>query len=438
MRFDYYHFGNAENENFSFDEVVNDGPWAGSLTQNIDNLRLGKYFFEIQDSTRNVLYSQGFASIYGEWETTPEANEQHGVFHESLRFPWQTQAVTLVIYKRNIINEFEPCWEYNIDPKHYRVNKAYAQPPYKTFPIINQGSPNECIDIVVLGEGYTETEMQKFVNDAAYFGKVITESNAYADLKDRININAVFTPSANSGVNHPHQDIAKMSALGVSYGSFDSERYALSYDNKKIRSIAAAVPYDNMAILMNDTIYGGGGIYNLYITAAAGNDFKEYLYVHEFGHHFADLADEYYASATSYEMGSTLIEPWELNVTIQTEKSKIKWGDLIAEDTPLPTPWNKEVFDNNSRKVQETRIKMRQNKVPEYQMTKLFKEQQHFEDSLLRSIEHDNRTGIFEGAQYHEFGVYRSAPNCTMFTRTLEFCPACKRAINEVGKRHLK
>ena len=438
MRFDYYHFGNAEVEHFTFDEIVNDGPWAGSLTQMVDLLRLGKYFFEIQDTLGNVLYSQGFSSIYGEWETTREATQQWGVFQESVRFPWQNSKVKLVMYKRNDKNEFEPCWEYQINPKHYRANSAYGKSPYEIFPILINGSPNQCIDIVVLGEGYSIQDKQKFIDDAKYFAKVITESNVFEDLKDKINVRAVFTPAPSSGMNHPHQERMKRSALGLSYGAFNSERYALSYDNKRIRNVASAVPYDNMAILMNDSVYGGGGIYNLYITAAAHNDFKEYLYVHEFGHHFADLADEYYTSSTSYEMGSTTIEPWELNVTIQTDRNLIKWADLIESGTPIPTPWEKEKFDTHSIGIQKIRVQYRKDRVPERTMTKLFRDQQRFEDSLLSSMEFSGKIGLYEGAQYHALGIYRSSPNCTMFTRKLDFCQACKRAINKVGGTYIR
>ncbi len=438
MRFDYYHIGNANTEHFTFDEAVNDGPWAGNTSNNIDYLRLGKYFFEVQDSEGKVLYSQGYASIYGEWETTPEAKEQWGSFHESIRFPWPQNDINIVIYKRNNNNEFEKCWHYPLKLKHHRVNHAYAPACNESFPINISGAPEECIDIVVLGDGYTEGEKDKFLNDAKYFAKTISEVNVFKSFKDKFNVRAVFTPSTTSGCNHPHQDNYKGSALGVSYGAFDGERYALTYENKRVRNVASAVPYEFTAILMNDTVYGGGGIYNLYITAAASNDFKEYLFVHEFGHHFADLADEYYTSATSYEMGSNIIEPWELNVTIQTERDKIKWGDLIDDETPIPTPWNKAVFDEHSIAIQKVRTEMRNNKVPEYQMNRLFKDQQHFEDSLFKTMEYYGKTGLFEGAQYHALGVYRSSHNCTMFTRTLEFCPACIRAFEMVGKRFVQ
>ena len=399
---------------------------------------MGKYLFEIKNRENKTLYSQGFSSIYGEWETTPEAKKQWGVYHESLRFPWPDESVKIVMYKRNSENEFVICWEYDLDLKHYKVNHSYSPAVNEVFPIKISGDPTECVDIVVLGDGYTVEEQDKFISDAQNFSNVLSESNSFSGLKNKLNVRAVFTPSANSGCNHPHQEIYKGSALGVTYGAFDSERYALTSENKRVRHVASAVPYEFTAILMNDSIYGGGGIYNLYITAAASNDYKEYLFVHEFGHHFADLADEYYTSATSYEMGSTLQEPWELNVTIQTDRDQIKWRELIDSATCLPTPWDKERFDNHSIAIQKTRGEMRKRKAPEYQMTQLFRRQQHFEDSLFRTMENYGKVGLYEGAQYHALGVYRSSHNCTMFTRTLEFCPACVRAFNLVGSRYLK
>jgi len=195
----------------------------------------------------------------------------------------------------------------------------------------------------------------------------------FASRKDKFNINAVETPSPNNGVNHPHQDIYKRSALSVSYGAFDSERYALAFDNKTIRNAASAVPYDFTVILMNDSIYGGGGIYRLYITAAADNAFCNYLFVHEFGHHFAGLADEYYTSATGYELSEDLIEPWELNVTTNPDKETIKWKDLLTENTPVPTPWEKEKYDKYSIEIQKKKKrKCEMQKTPENVMEKFF------------------------------------------------------------------
>ncbi len=439
MRFDYFHTGNASEEHFAFDQIVSDGIWAGSTTRLIDNLRLGKYFFEVVDKeTNKVLYSKGYASIYGEWETTPEAKKGWGAHHESIRFPWPKNPAKLIIYKRDKNYEFSQIWEHEIPLEHWRTNQAAPAKHLKTHDIHVSGDPKQKVDIVVLSEGYTTKEMNKFKKDAQAFANALLETEPFASRKNDLNIRAVEVPSPESGLAHPHQDIYRRSALSVSYGAFDSERYALGFDNKTIRNAAANVPYEFTAIIMNDSIYGGGGIYNLYITAAADNAFDKYLYVHEFGHHFADLADEYYASSTAYEMGSTIQEPWELNVTTYKEKDKIKWGDLIDENVPLPTPWDKEKFDKHSIETQKEREKLRAAKTPESKMNEFFIAQREWEENHLNNIKYAGKTGLYEGAQYHSHGIYRSAPNCIMFTRTDHFCPACQRAINLVIDQYTK
>lgn len=433
MRFDYHHTGTATEEHFAFDEIVSDGIWAGPKTKLIDTLRLGKYFFEIKDpGTGKLLYSRGYSSIYGEWETTPDAKKNRGVYHESLRFPWPKHPVNLIIYKRNDNHHFKPVFSYHIDTDHYRVNPESRDDYYTHYPVVENGDPHKKVDIVVLSEGYTKDEMDKFKKDAEKFADVLLSHEPFASRKNDFNIRAVEVPSPSSGLNHPHQDIYKRSALSVSYGAFDSERYALGFDNKKIRNAASNVPYEFTVLMMNDSIYGGGGIYNLYITAAADNAFRDYLFVHEFGHHFADLADEYYASATTYEMNKDLREPWELNVTAHPDPETIKWKELVTEDTPIPTPWEKEEFDKHSIEIQKKRRELREQHAPEKVMEKLFREQQEWEDKHLSNMKYSGHVGAFEGGQYKAKGIWRSEPNCIMFTRHDEFCAACQRAIRLV------
>jgi hypothetical protein len=434
LRFDYYHTGTAAKEHFAFDQIVQDGPWAGSQTKLIDDLRLGKYLFEIKDLASDaLLYSRGFCSIYGEWETTAEAKAGWGVFHESLRLPWPRHDVKMVLYKRkDADNTFQTMWEQVVKTGSWRAVHAHVTDFYTTFDVMHHGDSNSKVDIVVLGEGYTASDMVKFRQDARRFAEALCKIEPFASRKTDFNIRGVETPSPTSGVHHPHQDSHARSALSVRGGAFDSQRYALGFDNKKIRDAASAVPYDFTVILMNDTIYGGGGIYQLYITAAADNAFSDYVFVHEFGHHFACLADEYYTSSVAYELPSVLTEPYELNVTIQTEKDKIKWGELISDKTPLPTPWGKEAFDRHSRKIQTKRNALRNAKAPENVLEALFQIQLEWEEDHLANLPHAGKTGLYEGAMYQATGVYRSAPGCIMHIRTDYFCPACQRAINLV------
>ncbi|MCG8578943.1 MAG: IgA Peptidase M64 [Bacteroidales bacterium] len=439
MRLDYNHIGNAGEEHFAFDQMVNDGQWAGSKTVLIDELRLGKYFFDVKDpQSGEVLYSRGYSSIYGEWETTPDAKENWGSFHESLRFPWPKQEVDVTIYKRNRKNGFDPVWTYKVNPKHHRSFIKPVNNHYNTFDVVVNGNPEKQVDIVVLGEGYAKEDMDKFHKDAKRFAEVLLNCEPFATHKNKFSIRAVETPAPHSGVNHPHQDIHTRSALSVTYGAFNSERYALGYDNKTIRDASAAVPYEFTAILMNDSIYGGGGIYNLYITAAVDNAFQEYLFVHEFGHHFADLADEYYTSATAYEMDAEHLEPWELNVTANPDPETIKWKDIVTPDTPIPTPWDKKKYDEHSIDFQKKRTTLRKQKVAESVMEEFFIEKREWDDKLLASMKYSGHVGAFEGAQYKATGMYRSAANCIMFTRHDHFCPACQRAITLIIDQYTK
>src|SRR5688500_14014105 len=118
MRLDYYHTGNATKEVFSLDRIVVEPlEWPGDLRRAIDDTNLGKYFFEVRDQqTKAVLYSRGFASIYGEWETTDEAKSLRRTFSESLRFPAPDKPVDIVLKKRDARNAWRDIWTTSIDP----------------------------------------------------------------------------------------------------------------------------------------------------------------------------------------------------------------------------------------------------------------------------------------------------------------------------------
>lgn len=431
MRFDYYHTGDVNEEHFAFDMVVSDGIWAGSKTELIDNLELGKYFFRLFDKTSGeLIYSSGFASIYGEWETIPDAKTNWGVFHESIRFPWPKNKVKIVMAKRNNSNNWDNIWEYDLDPQSRRVNPAYPKNDYEVYDVLKNGEPEQMVDIVILGDGYKKEQMKKFRKDADAFTKALLGAEPFKSKENKFNIRAVETPSAYSGINRPHPGVFKRSTLSASFSAFDSERYVLAYDNRRIRDVASSVPYDFTVILINDSTYGGGGIYNLYITASVDNAFSEYIFVHEFGHHFAGLADEYYTASIAYELDENIIEPWELNITTITNYEDLKWKDLVEKDTPLPTPWEKAKYEEHSKAVQKKRQELRAVKADESLLESLFKSELQYQEELFSDMKYNTTVGAFEGAGYYEKGVFRSAANCIMFTRKIEFCPACQRAIN--------
>jgi hypothetical protein len=233
-------------------------------------------------------------------------------------------------------------------------------------------------------------------------------------------------------VNKPHPGVFRRTPLSVHYGSFDSERYALTYENKTVRDIASAVPYDFIIILVNERTYGGGGIYNLYTTVSADNKFADYIMVHELGHHLAGLADEYYTSAVSYEVPPVTIEPWEPNITALFDAQNLKWKDLVDPSTPLPTPWNKEAFDAFGYDIQKQRDSLRAAKVPETVMEDLFMRQYKKEDDFFAREVYKDKVGAFEGAGYTPKGMFRPQLDCIMYTRHMHFCKVCQRSISFV------
>ena len=206
----------------------------------------------------------------------------------------------------------------------------------------------------------------------------------------------------------------------------------LTFDNKAMRRIASSAPYDFIEILTNTETYGGGGIYGLYSTAAANSEWAPYLFVHEFGHHFAGLADEYYTSSVAYEAPAEITEPYEPNVTALLDPDNLKWKHHVAPDTPLPTPWPKEKYEEHSIAYQGIRRQMRADNVPEAEMNKLFRDNQEFVEKLFDESGQKGVVGAFEGGNYQATGYYRSEQNCLMFTRTEAFCAVCAEAIEKV------
>lgn len=452
MRLDYYHTGNATQEVFSIDRVVIEPlPWPGDLHQTIDDTNLGKYFFEVRDQKSNrVLYSRGFASIYGEWETTDEAKTIRRTFHESLRFPAPDVPVEVVLKKRDAKNAFVDVWSMVIDPKDIFIDRSKSPAPAPLIAIQKMGDSATKVDFLILGDGYTARESKKFEADARRLAEALFATSPFKERRKDFNVWALCPPAAESGISRPSTGVYHDSPVGATYDAFGSERYVLTFDNRALRKTAAFAPYEFIEILANNRTYGGGGIFNLYSTVAADNAWANYVFVHEFGHHIAGLADEYYTSSVAYAPATDRIEPWEPNVTALVAtgtagvspavsatggaslRTILKWGDLVLPDTPIPTPWNKEAFENYSREVQQRRTKIRKDKRPESEMEALFSEELKHEAEMFASEKYDGRVGAFEGAMYESRGYYRPQVDCIMFSRTNHFCAVCRRAIERI------
>ena len=435
MRVDYFHSGGMGQEIVALDRVVSDGPWAGSRTRLVDDLNLGKYLFEVIDrDTNRAIYSRGFASIYGEWETTPESKTLHRTFGESLRFPWPKSPVQVVLKKRDRDNSFHELWSTAIDPDSRFVNRADPPKAGNVWTLFESGPPAEKVDILLISEGYTAAQMPKFRADAKRLVDALFAVEPFKSRKNDFNVRGLELPSAQPGVNRPHVGSFRRTPISAEYNIFDSERYLLTLDNRAFRDAAASAPYEFIEILANEQQYGGGGIFNDQATTSVDTGFAEYVFVHEFGHHFAALADEYYTSDVAYETGGTdLPEPWEPNITALKDPSRLKWRDLVEPGTPIPTPWDKAEYETHSRDTQARRRALLAKKVPEAEVDALFREQLAWDSKYLSSMKYSGKVGAFEGAGYEAKGLYRPEADCIMFTRDpVGFCRVCRRAIGRI------
>jgi hypothetical protein len=435
LRFDYHHSGDASEEHVSLDGLRVEGPWPGSRTRLVDDTNLGKYLFLARDlETNRVLYSRGFASIYGEWETTGEAKRAWRVFHESQRMPEPRGKVQLVLHKRGPDGAFREIFAQVVDPSGRFADRSRLVPRGVVAPLFESGPPETKVDVLVLGDGYTAAEAGKFRGDAERLSAVLFETEPFRSRKGDFNARTLHVPAAESGISNPRKDLWRSSPLGLSFNAFDSDRYVLTYANRELREIAAQAPYDALIVVFNDRKYGGGGIFNLYATVAADTEPAPYVFVHEFGHSFAGLADEYYSSQVSYEdFTPPGVEPWEPNVTALLDPERLKWRDLVDPTVPLPTPWGKEAYDELDLAYQAKRAKLIEEKAPEEASEALFREVKAATQPLLEAERHFGQVGAFEGAAYEAKGLYRPEVDCIMFTRNpASFCKVCSRAIERV------
>jgi hypothetical protein len=434
MRLDIYHTGNASEEVFSLDRAVLEPlAWPGNPRRAVDDSNLGKYFFEVRDAkTDRVVYSRGFASIYGEWETTDEAKTVRRTFQESLRFPAPEAPVRVVLKKRDAKNAFREIWNTSLDPADIFIDRSTPKAPAPLLEIQKKGDPATKVDFLIIGDGYTASEAAKFERDARRMTDVLFSTSPFKEHRNDFNVWGLCPPAAESGVSRPSTGVYRDSPLGATYDAFGSERYVLTFDNRALRRAASFAPYEFVEILVNNRAYGGGGIHNLYSTVAVDNAWANYVFVHEFGHHFAGLADEYYTSSVAYAPAAERAEPWEPNVTALLDPSALKWKDLVRPDTPLPTPWGKETFEAYSAEIQQRRRQIRAERKPEEEMEALFREELNHEQGMFAKEKYAGRVGAFEGANYEAKGFYRPEVDCIMFTRTDHFCAVCRRAIERV------
>jgi hypothetical protein len=435
FRVDYLHAGSATGETFALDRlVVEPLPWPGRLDRAIDDTNLGRYLFEVRDrATNRLLFSRGFASIYGEWETTPEGRSVARSFSESLRFPMPDAPVQVVLKKRGADLAFREVWTLLVDPRDQEVDDALPTSPGPLLELQKRGPPEEKLDLLLVGDGYTAAQRDRFEADARRLLAALFAQEPWKSRQADVNVWGLCPPTDQPGVSRPSTGQHRRSRVGAGYDAFRAERYVLTFENRALRDVASFAPYDALAILVNGETYGGGGIFNLYATVAAGSRWAPYIFVHELGHSIAGLADEYFTSDPVYAPAADRPETWEPNVTADPRAAK--WAGLLTPGLAHPSPWPKEAFTKHALEIQARRKAIRARNGPEQEMDELFLLQQRDETALLRPV--NGKVGVFEGANYEASGYYRPQADCIMFSRDeVPFCAVCQRALSRIIDLH--
>jgi hypothetical protein len=446
LRVDLYHTGNAAEETITLDQVYDQGVWAGPLRNLIDPFNLGRYLVKVYDAASGTLvFSKGYDSYFGEYRTSGPALEGvRRTYHESALLPYPKRPVRFTVEAKDRRNASREIFSRIIDPAAATVVRERLVPGVKVIEAHRSGEPRRKVDVLIVAEGYTAAEEAKFAADLERFAGVFFKLEPYRSHRDAFNISGVFKASAESGCDEPSHGVFKSTVLNAGFDALGSERYLLTEDNKSLRDIAAHAPYDALYIMVNHARYGGGGIYNLYCTFTSDNQWHEYLFLHEFGHSFAGLADEYYTSDVAYnEFYPAGIEPAEPNITALLEPGKVKWGSLLSPGSAVPTPWEKAAFDEMSGAYQKVRretnaaiARMKREGAAaadiraEEESERLSRENAAEVDALLRASKFWGKVGAFEGAGYAAKGLYRPMIDCLMFTRGAKpFCEVCEAAV---------
>jgi hypothetical protein len=436
MRVDYFHSGTKGQEFFGMDKVYEEGEWPGSKNNLVDNLNLGEYLIKVFDVSSNALiFSYGYSTVFNEWQTTDEPSAGiYKTFHETVRLPFPKQKIQLTINRRDKQMFFKEIFSSIIDPNdHSAISHERQKYDFKVTQLVHNGSSAEKVDILIVGDGYRKEDLAKFRMDVKRLNDAMFNTSPFKEHKNDFNVWTIEVLSPDSGIDKPDRGIWKNSVLGAKYNFFGSARYILTEENRTLRDIASAVPYDFVNILINDYRYGGGGIYNLYTTTytigdAPGKDWQmEYVYVHEFGHSFGGLGDEYYSSQVSYtDFYTKGVEPWEPNVTSATKRENLKWKNFISTDIPIPTPWEKTQYDS----LERVRGKLDRLAPDYYQKREPLITQ---EQAILKNTKYVGKVGTFEGAGYISQGLYRPSADCRMFSLSLVgFDPVCSASIERV------
>ncbi len=391
MRIDLVFSGKTNEGSYALEALRKEPFYSGSKSVLVDPFDYGDHKFEVKDAASgSLIYSFTYCTLFREWQTTEEAGRLSRAFSHVVRFPWPRESVVVELYDRDKKGAFQISWSGEFDPLSIFVDPT----PVKVFETVDleiHGEPEEKVDILFLAEGYREDEMEKFQGDAWRSMEYIFSEEPFKSQREAFNVRAVKSFGPDSGTDIPGDFIWKNTVMNSSFYTFGIERYMTTPDYHSVCDVAANAPCDQVYILVNTDKYGGGGIYNFYSISAADNPQSRAVVIHEFGHAFAGLADEYFTSEVAYNDFFPLdVEPWNPNLTTLVDFES-KWKERIGRKVPVPTP-------------------------PE--------------EKYASTI------GVYEGGGYVAKGVYRPMIDCRMHTNDAVFCPVCSEAIKQMIQRY--
>lgn len=389
LRVDYFIAGDSATETVYLKEIRKEPGWGGSRKNLTDTFNSGSFRYELVDSASGMtIFSRGFCNLFQEWRLTPEALKMKRSFEQVAVMPFPKKTAYFRVLKRNYSDGlFSLLLQITIDPMDYFIYSPNpTRYPYVKF--IDNGDPENKVDIAFIAEGYLPEEMPKFLQDAQRIGDYFLKVSPYSEYPGNFNFYAIQSPSAETGVTIPGTREYINTSVKSTFYTFNMDRYLTCFNTFEVYDIAASVPYDAVFILVNSKRYGGGGFYNHLGESTVDNPLSNIVAVHEFGHTFAGLADEYYTSEVTYSgFYNIAVEPWEPNITTNVDFAS-KWKSMIRPGIPVPTP---------------------------------------------RTDEYRDEVGMFEGGGYVGKGIFSPKMDCRMKSNEAPgFCPVCREAIRRM------
>lgn len=390
LRIDYYHTGTDKSEEILFKELRHEKFWGGSKTNLIDKFGYGSYLVKLSDvKTGKLIFSYAFCSLFEEWQFTDEAKLMRKGFPESLIVPFPKSNVKVELFSRQFANnKFLKIFEITVDPTDVAIN-CEQKVTAEVKQIHYSATSDKALDLVFIGDGYTAAQIPEFYKEVEATVNFLFEIAPFNNLKNKINVWAIGAVSGESGTDVPQDKIWKSTALNTNFFTFRSDRYLTTSDFHSVRDYAALAPCDQICILVNTDIYGGGGIYNFWNITSGKHPYRNEVFAHEFGHSLGALGDEYYEDEVSTDdIYNKLTEPYQANLTTLVNFES-KWKNMMDTKTPIPTP----VVATNAKTL-----------------------------------------GVYEGGGYQSKGIYRPYITCRMKSLDTDFCPVCQKTLSEVVK----